>query len=85
MCETLTEVLAIELQTLGCLGRHILQLSNVMAVLVHLRPLVSAGIAADLATADGELTTAINELTASRRSRAGCDCACRAEGRACIR
>lgn len=69
MCETLTQVLAVELQTLGCLGTHILQLSNVMAVLVHLRPVVTTGIAADLATADGQLLVAINELNASRASR----------------
>lgn len=71
MCETLSQLLGVELQTLSCLGKHILQLSNVMAVLVHLRPLATSVLAVDLLTVDGELNTAINELTASRRSRGG--------------
>ena len=71
ICETVVELVKAELDNLGCLRKHIIQLANVMAVLAHMRPAVMLGLAVDLATVDRELNTAINELTRSRRIQGG--------------
>src|SRR6266542_2977406 len=71
ICETVVELVKAELDNLGCLRKHIIQLANVMAVLAHMRPAVMLGLAVDLATVDSELNTAINELTRSRRIQGG--------------
>ena len=71
LVETLTQILATKLATLVCLGKHIIQLSNVTTVLVEMRKLAVPGLAVDLAEVEGDLLTAIRELTASRRSLGG--------------
>jgi hypothetical protein len=68
ICETLVQLLAVKLETLGCLKTHIVQLANVMTVLVQARKPAAAGLTVDLATVDADLLVAISQFTASRRS-----------------
>lgn len=68
ICETLVQLVAIELDNLDCLKKHIIQLANVMTVLMQMRKAAVDGLGVDLGTVDADLLTAISEFTNSRRS-----------------